>query len=72
MNKKTYIGVKKRYDKSHLKMVKNKGYEGVVYIYILNAPGDEKTDGYMLDALQKRKHAAANGTRPKTSMPGRR
>ena len=46
MKKKVYVGVKKRYDKSHLKMVKNKGYEGVVYIYILNAPGDEK-DGWV-------------------------
>ena len=46
MSKKTYIGVKKRYDKNHLKNIKGKGYEGVVYIYTLHAPGDKK-DGWV-------------------------
>ena len=30
MKKKEYVGVKKRYDKNHLRWVDGKGWEGVV------------------------------------------
>ena len=45
MKKKEYVGVKKRYDKNHLRWVDGKGWEGVVYKYTLNKPGDPK-DGW--------------------------
>ena len=45
MKNKEYIGVKKRYDKSHLTWVDGQGWEGVVYKYTLVKPGHPQ-DGW--------------------------
>lgn len=42
MKKKEYVGVKYPHVKKNLKDVSGKGYEGVVYTYTLNKPGDAK------------------------------
>lgn len=66
------VGKRRKYNKDSLTWVAGKGWQGVVYIYRLDAPGDEKDGWVYVGCTQRKRHARTDGTNPKVSMPGRR
>lgn len=61
----------RKYDKSHLKWVEGKGYEGVVYDYQLHAPGSSKDGWHYIGCTPEEETRRKIWNRPKNSYSGK-
>lgn len=66
------VGKRRKYNKDSLTWVAGKGWQGVVYIYRLDAPGDEK-DGWVYVGCTPEEETRKNRwNKPKSKYAGKK